>query len=332
MRDIRARIAQRHGIELSNPQIQELAARRLEAILDPRTINPALLDQLRKGAADPAVQIPPGEPTPSFTFEGNALYGSHRGVLRVIRKLLNPILKLFFNPNPLIDALNTQARINTVVSAREVERDRRQAEWNALHYEILQRLVTEVSRSAVDMQALSMRVESLSAKVDFNERRVRGVEGSLHHARPSRPQEPITAASVPSETGPSEATSDQSVEGGRRRRRRRRGRRSGIPGAEGVLPTPTSLPAPQERELSPANETNDAVVESAAPTVEETPIIAADAPAPPPPSTETLEASPMPAANYGETERPAQQVESHDGLPDAASPKPSAPGSDPTDQ
>src|SRR5215208_1585538 len=51
MRDIRARIAQRHGIELSSQQIQELAARRLEAILDPRTINPSLLDQLRKGAA-----------------------------------------------------------------------------------------------------------------------------------------------------------------------------------------------------------------------------------------------------------------------------------------
>ena len=43
MRDIRARIAQRHGIELSSQQVQELAARRLEAILDPRTMNPALI-------------------------------------------------------------------------------------------------------------------------------------------------------------------------------------------------------------------------------------------------------------------------------------------------
>ena len=43
MRDIRARIAQRHGIELSSQQVQELAARRLEAILDPRTMNPALM-------------------------------------------------------------------------------------------------------------------------------------------------------------------------------------------------------------------------------------------------------------------------------------------------
>src|SRR5688572_24282403 len=48
MREIRSRIAQR-GIELSPQQIQDLAAHRLEAILDPRTSNPTLFDQLRKG-------------------------------------------------------------------------------------------------------------------------------------------------------------------------------------------------------------------------------------------------------------------------------------------
>ena len=48
MREIRARIAQRHGIDLTTQQIQELAARRLEAILDPRTVKPALLEQLRQ--------------------------------------------------------------------------------------------------------------------------------------------------------------------------------------------------------------------------------------------------------------------------------------------
>src|SRR6185436_18127905 len=43
MRDIRSRIAQRTGVDLSNQQIQELAARRLEAILDPRGLKPELL-------------------------------------------------------------------------------------------------------------------------------------------------------------------------------------------------------------------------------------------------------------------------------------------------
>ena len=48
VKEIKARISQRHGIDLSAQQIQELAARRLEAILDPRTVKPGLLDQLRK--------------------------------------------------------------------------------------------------------------------------------------------------------------------------------------------------------------------------------------------------------------------------------------------
>src|SRR5688572_5178448 len=78
MRDIRARIAQRHGIELSTQQIQELAARRLEAILDPRTINPSLMQQLRKNAGT-APEIAPATPDAGFTFEDSTLFESHRG-------------------------------------------------------------------------------------------------------------------------------------------------------------------------------------------------------------------------------------------------------------
>ena len=61
MREIRSRIAQR-GIDLTPQQIQDLAAHRLEAILDPRNINPTLLDQLRRGAATPPDPLPRGPP------------------------------------------------------------------------------------------------------------------------------------------------------------------------------------------------------------------------------------------------------------------------------
>ena len=234
MRDIRARVSSRPGVELSNQQIQELAARRLEAILDPRHIKPAMLEQLRKTAGEPVE--PAVSPDGGYAFEDTTLYETHRGLLRFIRRLLNPILKLFFNPTPLVQALNTQARLNREAAEREAERERRQAEWNALHYELLQRLVMEVSRVAIDTQALSMRIESLAAKVDFNERRVRGIENVMHQGRvpqsSQRPAPPESAvpAPRPGEPAPEPAAVEAGGDAPRRRRRRRRGRRGG-PGA-----------------------------------------------------------------------------------------------------
>ena len=230
MRDIRARIAQRHGIELSSQQIQELAARRLEAILDPRHASPSLIEQMRRDAAAvPEISLP--TPEAGYSFDDTTIYESHRGVLRLIRRLLNPLLKLFFNPNPMIHALHTQARLNREAAAREAGRMRLQAEWNALHYEILQRLVTDVSRVSIEMQSLALRVESLSARVDFNDRRVRAVEASAPPGRAPRAVEQPAAAPAPAapeaaaaETAPSEGVA---AEGNRRRRRRRRGRRGG---------------------------------------------------------------------------------------------------------
>jgi hypothetical protein len=96
---------------------------------------------------------------------------------------------MLFNPTPIAHALAQQSRMNTELAAREAERDRRQSEWNALHYEILQRLAVEVSRTSIEAQSLSLRVESLAAKVDFNERRVRTMEGAQAQVRSPRPAE-----------------------------------------------------------------------------------------------------------------------------------------------
>ena len=241
MRDIRARIAKRHGIELTTQQIQELAARRLEAILDPRTVNPSLMQQLRRGAGA-APEVAPAASEAGYSFEANTLYDSHRGILRFIRRLLNPLLKLFFNPTPLVQALHTQSRLNREAAARDAERERLQMEWNALHYEIVQRLVTEVSRVSVEVQSLALRVESLSGRVDFNDRRVRTLEAPGPQAQ-SRPQPrqtepPVAAAAAAAvEAGPAETAESAPGEGSRRRRRRRRGRRGGAAATETTAPT-----------------------------------------------------------------------------------------------
>jgi hypothetical protein len=235
VREIKARIAQRHGIDLSASQIQELAARRLEAILDPRGVKPSLLEQLRKSAGTPA-QIAPVEAPAGYDFEDHTIFDTHNGLLRGIRKLLNPVLKLFFNPNPIAHALNTQAKLNKDAAKREQERERTQAEWNALHYTLVERLVTELSRTSIEAQSLALKVEALSARVDLYERRVRGLENTALPVQAAAPPSFVPAPSAPRpSSGADGGAAEATGEGARRRRRRRRGRRGpGAPDGTGV--------------------------------------------------------------------------------------------------
>ena len=250
MREIRSRISEKHGIDLTAQQIQELAARRLEAILDPRTIKPSLMDELRRAAGLPA-DTTPSEPEGDAAIDESALYTSESGFLNSLRRLFNPLLKLLINPKAIVDALNAQSRKTKALAAQETELRRRQTEWNALHFEILRRLVTDIARVEIDNQHLAHRVESLQARVDFNERRVRGLESTTQHQpRPvSRPQESPIVSPAPAPRGEESASTDHasspetSPEGSRRRRRRRRGRRSGQPRDIAGGPTP-GMPAP----------------------------------------------------------------------------------------
>ena len=322
MKEIRGRVAQRQGVDLTGEQIQDLAARRLESILDPRAIKASLLETLRRqaGAVSPTV-APKLSTEPAYSFEDTTLYDSHRSILRFIRKLLNPLLKLFFNPNPLIRALHLQAQINVNAAAREAERDQQQAEWNALHYEILQRLVGEISRVSIEVQALTARVESLGGRVDFNDRRVRSIEATVPPPRPPAPARPHVegppppravesapagaplAAPAP-EAGPTDVTVTDGV---RRRRRRRRGRRggatSGDPGH--VPPPPATSPVAQEQQQSPsegdtsiASDVQQEAVSAPQPPGDPVP----DAPAPYEASYDPQRLLPQPASDAGSTD------------------------------
>ena len=102
MEQIRMRIREKRGVDYTEQQLRELAAVKLEKFLDPRGVRSDLLEQFRQHQPryDPPI-------VPSFSFEDTTMFETHRGVLRFIRKLLNPILKLFFNPNSLVHALHT---------------------------------------------------------------------------------------------------------------------------------------------------------------------------------------------------------------------------------
>jgi hypothetical protein len=229
MEQIRARIREKRGVDYTEQEIRELAAVKLEKFLDPRGVRSDLLEQFRKKESTEGAQ-----PLPNFAFNDQTLYETHRAPIRWIRRLLNPILKLFFNPNPLIQALHIQSQLNTMT----VERDAARRGLVQLQYEVLHNLVIETTRLGIEVKNLKMRVESLTGRLEFNERRARALESVVVYKAPEereRRPPPEPAAPRPESTGPAPVGQQAETSEGpgqrSRRRRRRRGRRSGGPAA-----------------------------------------------------------------------------------------------------
>ncbi len=250
MGQIRARIREKRGVDYSEQQVRDLAATKLDK----------LLEQFRRAK--------PPEPPPNYTFEADTLFESGSGLMRVVRKLLRPVLKLFINPNVLADALHMQSQLNARQAQLEASR-------HMLYDELIYNLVIEGARLGLEAKSLKMRVESLASRLEFSERRVRTLESTIVYKAPAeeRPAPPMVSmppaspswspppppqqvqpppSSAPAPTpsfAPSFASSSgQPVAPGprpmglgpsagpdgqhRRRRRRRRGRRGG--GSGGV--------------------------------------------------------------------------------------------------
>src|SRR5216683_1760880 len=190
MEQIRARIREKRGVDYTEQQIRELAAVKLEKFLDPRGVRSDLLEQFRK--AQPAYEPPE---LPNFAFEDATLFESHRAPIRWIRRLLAPLLKLFFNPNPLIQALHIQSRLNTMNAERDAKLESARRAMDQLYYELIHNLVVEATRLGIEVKNLKMRVESVSSRLEFNERRARALESVVVYKPsidepPSRPPQP----------------------------------------------------------------------------------------------------------------------------------------------
>jgi hypothetical protein len=258
MKQVRGRIAEKRGVDYTEEQIRELANVRLEKFLDPKNLRSDLLEQFRRSR--PAINVEPDAFQAPYTFDDQTLFASHRAPLRFIRKLLMPILKLFFNPNTLNQVLHTQAQFNVDLLKRDATRRVERAEWNALYYEVLHNLVLETTRMSIEVKNLRMRVESLSSRLDFSERRVRALEGVVQY-RPEamRPRErrevlPEAAAGAATEGVVTEGLDGEATAPGpraegdgtaRRRRRRRRGRRGQREGFAGAAPEGAGEPGPE---------------------------------------------------------------------------------------
>jgi hypothetical protein len=246
MKQIRARIAEKRGVDYTEEQVRELATVRLEKFLDPKNLRSDLLDEFRRSRpALPEAFSEPPPVEPPYVFDDATLFASHRGALRFMRRLLKPILKLFFNPNTLNQILYAQAQFNVDVlkrdQRRKIETQISRAEWNVLYYEVLHNLVLETTRNGIELKNLRMRVEALASRLDFSERRVRALEGVVQYRPEAVRQHDRPRHAHPEIEGDSEAADAGAAGGegapqgqvtpaeGRRRRRRRRGRRP--PGA-----------------------------------------------------------------------------------------------------
>jgi hypothetical protein len=218
MRQIRSRIREKRGVDYTEEEIRELANVKLEKFLDPRGVRSDLLEQFRRKRE---ASLPP-----NFAFEDTTLFETHRGFVRFMRRLLRPILKLFFNPNPLIEALHIQSKLNA-----------QQAALEPLYYEVIHNLVLETTRLGIEVKNLKMRVESTSSRLDFDERRARALEGVVQYRPGAVPplQPPRTGGGAGGGGDTSAGTEAEQAER-RNRRRRRRGRRRPGEGREGAAP------------------------------------------------------------------------------------------------
>ena len=208
MRQVRARIREKRGVDYTEDEIKELASVKLERFLDPKGVRSDLLEQYRKRREASSTAR-------NYAFEDTTIYESSRPLLRFIRKLLNPILKLFFNPTPVVEALHIQSRLNENYNQAE-----------ALYYELIHNLVLETTRLSIEVKNLKMRVESMSSRLDFDERRARALEGVvLYRPGAVAPLQPPAGAGGGPAAGTANGQGPAADAERRNRRRRRRGRR-----------------------------------------------------------------------------------------------------------
>jgi len=228
MDQIRGRIRDQRGIEYTEQQIQELAAAQLEKYLDPKKVRSNLLEEFRRLRASSFA----GEPSPEAADDA-AVFQTDSAWLRPLRAVLRPIARLF---------INTRALATVLVQSRA---DKSRRTRDQLLFELIHNLIVETTRLGIEVKNLKMRNESLAGRVEFNERRVRALEGAVMYqpskgdSAPERPSSGIhmtatpPAAAVPTSESPQGRTQQFNPaaapgEGsGRRRRRRRRGRRGG---------------------------------------------------------------------------------------------------------
>ena len=237
MTQIRARIREKRGVDYTEEELRQLASVKLEKFLDPTRVRSDLVQHYQKArqSGGASMLVPPPE---NYAFDDHLVYGSARGgsggLISSIRRLLNPVLKLFINPNPIIYVLHRQSLINTHNEEQFVRVER----VAALNYEVLHNLVVELTRLSLEVKNLKMRLESVSGRLDFSDRRARALESVVQSRPGTGPAAELAETPPPAGGQAPRRDADQASAGapvkGEAQRARRRRRRRGRGGAAGT--------------------------------------------------------------------------------------------------
>ena len=269
MQQVRSRIRDKRGQDYTEAEIRKLANVKLERFLNPHDVRSDLVKHYRRQQNQPE-----GDATPDpDDFNVDTIYQSSRPgfpgtLLFWIRKRLNFILKFFVNPVAITDALHSQQQLNR------------------LNFELMNNLVVEMTRLAIEMKNLKMRVESIAARLEFDERRARALEGVVQYREGGAPSAPARSGGADETTGDGSAVSPE-----RKRRRRRRGRRR-----SGSTPAAAGPASPEADESSAVKRTATAAESHG------------DEPAPQPPQPEAREPSRESVASAGKRDRPSDEA------------------------
>ena len=153
--DVHKRIEERRKAGLyTDEELRFIAERALEGVLTGRDLRADLVDEFRARDAQW-----------NFAFDEETLYRSSRGLLgralEASRRLLRPVQKLFWNPNPLIAALS------------------RQSDLNRFSVHLLHNLVLELSRLNLEVQELRNRNLQVAGRLETLARREKTLEGMV---------------------------------------------------------------------------------------------------------------------------------------------------------
>ena len=163
MRSIRKRIEEKKQGLYTEEELREIAEHRLDAVLDAHEFNSDFVADFR---ADPARW--------NFSFEPETIYRSSRGAvgqaLRAVRRLLSPVQKLFWNPNPMISALS------------------RQSDLNSYFVHLLHNLAVEITRLNLEVQDLKNRNLQLQGRLEMQVRREKTLESMVVYREGAAPR------------------------------------------------------------------------------------------------------------------------------------------------